>query len=119
MMDVPNERSTHVTPTPKGGGFAFFIVFSIFMGLMLVSGKVKEEIVTPLFYGGPIVVILGWMDDRFTLSAIVRLLVHFLVAFVIFGLVTDWFTIDFKVSFLPNIFWINAAFCVKVKREIF
>ena len=29
IMDIPNERSSHSTPTPRGGGIAILIVFYI------------------------------------------------------------------------------------------
>ncbi len=112
MIDTPNNRSSHQLPTPKGGGLAFFIVFSLISLWFYVFYSNYRPIVTPLLLGGPIVVLLGWLDDRHSLSAIVRLLVHFFVAFLIYGLVTQWFTVSLDISFLPNLSWVSILFCV-------
>lgn len=112
MVDSPNQRSSHSKPTPKGGGLAFFLVFIVLsLGIYILNPEYKP-IVFPLLFGAPVVVLLGWLDDRYTLSAKLRLGVHFLVATFIFALVTQWFQFELFASFLPEIFWINAVFCI-------
>lgn len=112
MIDAPNERSSHVKPTPKGGGLGFFIVFTFILIVLYFQGNPFKSLAGPLLFGGPVVVLLGWLDDRFNLSAAFRLGVHLLVAVVIYGLVTRWFAIEFSISFLPNIFFLNFGFCI-------
>ncbi len=112
MIDSPNERSSHTLPTPKGGGLSFFIVFTLITTGLYFFFPEYDQIVSPLLFGGPLVVILGWLDDRYTLSALIRLMVHFIVAILIYRLVTKGFTVDLTISFLPNVFWINFLFCV-------
>jgi Fuc2NAc and GlcNAc transferase len=80
VLDVPNARSSHETPTPRGGGAA--IVLSavaawIALGLM---GVIKPNIVIALSGGGIAIAAVGLLDDRFRLSARVRLSVHFAAA---------------------------------------
>ncbi len=112
MIDTPNNRSSHVTPIPKGGGLAFFTVFSLIITWYFLFHPGYDLIVKPLLYGGPIVVLLGWLDDRHSLPASLRLLVHFSVAFLIYGLVTQWFKVPLEISFLPSFSWVSAGFCV-------
>lgn len=112
MIDEPNQRSSHITPTPKGGGLAFFVVFSCLALWYYLYHPSYRAVVGPLLFGGPIVVLLGWLDDRFSLPATLRLLVHFFVAFLIYGLVTQWFKIRLDISFLPNLHWVSGVFCV-------
>jgi UDP-N-acetylmuramyl pentapeptide phosphotransferase/UDP-N-acetylglucosamine-1-phosphate transferase len=39
MIDVPNERSSHTLPTPRGGGVAIVIVFMLLLSyFFLVQG---------------------------------------------------------------------------------
>src|SRR5262245_28548638 len=84
-MDHPNERSSHVTPTPRGGGLA--IVISV-IGTGLWTMK-EVELSQALIYLVCSIVIayLGWRDDLHSLSMRVRFAVQGLVAAVsIYGL---------------------------------
>lgn len=76
LLDLPNERSSHIVPTPRGGGMA--IVIASAMGLILLSafGAVEHSLLVPLLGGGIAVAVVGFLDDRHRLSASVRLLVH-------------------------------------------
>ena len=67
LMDVPNERSSHVTPTPRGGG----IVIAAAVLITLVAWGSKSETVAwmGLVAGGATVVAVSWIDDVRTISA--------------------------------------------------
>ncbi len=112
MMDIPNRRSSHSQPTPKGGGLAFFTVFTIISLVFYIFLPEYRPIVSPLLFGGPVVILLGWFDDRYCLPALFRLLVHFLVAILIYTFVTQTFKFQINISFLPEQFWINSVFCI-------
>jgi Fuc2NAc and GlcNAc transferase len=75
---VPNERSSHVTPTPRGGGLA--IVLSFLAGLVALHalGIVNDMLLWGLGGGGLAIALVGFVDDHGGLSPRVRLLVHFL-----------------------------------------
>ena len=112
MIDIPNKRSSHTQPTPKGGGLGFFSVFTaIALGFYSFFPE-YHSIVSPLLFGGPMVILLGWFDDRYCLPAFFRLFVHFLVAILIYVFVTQSFKIQLNISFLPEQFWINSIFCI-------
>ena len=112
MIDTPNLRSSHVAPTPKGGGLGFSIVFTVVAVGFYFLYPSYESIVLPLIIGGPWVVVLGWVDDRFHLSPSFRLLVHLLVALLILGLVTQGFEQPLTISFLPTSWWVVGPFTV-------
>jgi len=112
LIDVPNSRSGHSIPTPKGGGLAFCLSFFLVTGSMILLGVLPKDIAFPLFFGGPVVAILGWVDDRFTISAWIRLIVHFMVAIFICYLVTGWGQVPIEISFLPKVPWLNFIFCI-------
>ena len=44
MMDVPNARSLHVAPTPRGGGLAIVIVVLALEALLLASGLLSTDL---------------------------------------------------------------------------
>ena len=82
VMDIPNERSSHSVPTPRGGGAAIVIVYLVgFIYQQSLYGFSSEQLA--LFAGGMIMAWIGFMDDHHSLSARWRLIVQFLVAVMI------------------------------------
>jgi glycosyltransferase WbpL len=77
MLDVPNHRSSHRTPTPSGGGVA--IVGALFCGLLVcvAFGRVAPSTAIAIFGGGTVVAVVGFLDDRRPMPARWRLLAHF------------------------------------------
>ncbi|RLZ07466.1 glycosyltransferase family 4 protein [Acinetobacter sp. 2JN-4] len=80
IIDNPNERSSHSTPTPRGGGVA--VVVSYLLGLMLLIylGYLSQHIGLTLISAGFTIALLGFLDDHGHINALARLAVHFLVA---------------------------------------
>jgi Fuc2NAc and GlcNAc transferase len=76
LIDVPNERSSHSVPTPKGGGIAIAVVVLTGLVLLAVLGPVGAAPALALGGGGALVAAVGWLDDHYGLSAGVRLAVH-------------------------------------------
>ncbi|TDS13705.1 MraY family glycosyltransferase [Sphingobacterium paludis] len=70
IVDKPNQRSSHSTVTLRGGGIVFY-----FAGLayFLVSGFLYPW----FFLGLTLMTIVSFLDDVFTLSNKLRLLIHF------------------------------------------
>lgn len=77
LMDVPNERSSHTISTPRGGGLAIVVSSVVAMGLMAAVGVISVRLFIALAGGGTAVAVVGFLDDRSSLSAGKRLLVHF------------------------------------------
>ncbi|RXJ79205.1 glycosyltransferase family 4 protein, partial [Arcobacter sp. F2176] len=78
-----NDRSSHTTPTPHGGGIAIAITW--FIGLIYLY--FTKQIDHTLFYAllvGIIISVVSFFDDLFELSAKLRLIVQSLVS--LFGL---------------------------------
>ena len=76
MLDVPNVRSSHKVPTPRGGGLA--IAITILSGSVLSCWLRFTDATTmaaPLAMGA-IVAAIGYMDDKRGLSAATRFAVH-------------------------------------------
>lgn len=80
MLDMPNARSSHVVPTPRGGGVAF--VFSFLAGLLILDFLDNSELSFnfALAVGGFIVALTGFLDDRGHLTILVKLFWHFVAA---------------------------------------
>lgn len=81
-LDTPNQRSLHVTPTPRSGGLAVVTGAMLGGGLLTGSGLLNTSAI--LFgLGGLILFIVALLDDRSSLSPLFRLIVHFLAAFLL------------------------------------
>ena len=80
IMDIPNERSSHRVSTPRGGGVAIVICFSLGVILSAFAGFIDYIIASLIFSGGALVAVIGWQDDRGHVSARWRLLAHFIGA---------------------------------------
>lgn len=80
LIDVPNVRSSHVVPTPRGGGVA--IVVSMLVASLAVAwlGLIPWSSTWGLCGAGFGVAVLGFLDDHGHIPARWRLLGHFFAA---------------------------------------
>jgi UDP-GlcNAc:undecaprenyl-phosphate GlcNAc-1-phosphate transferase len=75
LVDIPNERSTHVTPTPRGGGLGIVVAALIGWVGFFVFGFAKVALdpqITALMIGAVLVAVAGLLDDRRALPALVK-----------------------------------------------
>lgn len=111
LLDIPNQRSSHVIATPRIGGVA--LVASVVAGLVLYqiagSGIGREAAI--VVAGALTIAALGLADDFWTLSAIVRLLVQAVVATTVVALVgplpLPWFAPNSWGALLLTVFWVG------------
>lgn len=84
LLDVPNERSSHSQPTPRGGGLV--IVIAVLAGLVVVLAQNRDwpdRQVVAFFAGAILIAGVSWLDDLRSLSNRVRIVVHFSAAAVV------------------------------------
>jgi UDP-N-acetylmuramyl pentapeptide phosphotransferase/UDP-N-acetylglucosamine-1-phosphate transferase len=76
MLDIPNERSSHTVPVPRGGGIAVIGTIVIaWVGLSTVGLLPRTELLVPAVALG--IATVSWIDDRRGLSPALRLLMQF------------------------------------------
>lgn len=80
IMDIPNARSSHAVPTPRGGGVAIVVAFLLALVLVGSEGDYAVHGVIALGGAGALIAIIGFMDDHGHIAARWRLLGHFLAA---------------------------------------
>lgn len=80
LLDIPNARSSHSMPTPRGGGVAFVVTFLCAMLGLGWSGIVAPELMCAVAGAGGLVALIGFMDDHGHIAARWRLLGHFAAA---------------------------------------
>jgi Fuc2NAc and GlcNAc transferase len=80
ILDVPNHRSSHSIPTPRGGGIA---MGAVLLGGILCAravGVLGANVTAALLGGGAIVAAIGWWDDHAAVPARYRVIAHFAAA---------------------------------------
>lgn len=81
LLDVPNSRSSHVAPTPRGGGVAIVLVVLAALPLLAWIGALSSSSFRAAFGAGLLIGAIGWLDDHGDVAARWRLLIHFTAAF--------------------------------------
>lgn len=82
LLDIPNNRSSHTTPTPRGGGIAIVLATLVAAATAYFTGIINHAtlyLLTP----GILMAIVGIADDLITLNIRVRLLIQSLAACII------------------------------------
>jgi len=74
LLDLPNERSSHSQPTPRGGGLGMVLIVLGGLTILAATRVIDAATGVALVGGGGLVALVGWMDDRQHLPAGLRLL---------------------------------------------
>lgn len=77
LMDIPNCRSSHSVPTPRGGGVAIVLTYLAVLGLVTFAGWISWSTALPLLGSGALIAVVGFLDDHGHIAARWRLLAHF------------------------------------------
>ncbi|MDD1623587.1 MAG: glycosyltransferase family 4 protein [Methylococcaceae bacterium] len=80
LIDIPNARSSHTSPTPRGGGLSIVIVFLLGLPVLSGMGVLAPEAMWALFGAGAWVALVGFLDDHGHIPARWRLTAHFIGA---------------------------------------
>lgn len=80
LLDIPNARSSHLRPTPRGGGIAIVFSFLAAVLVLAANGVLAPQVAVAQSGAGLLVAAVGLIDDRRGLAARWRLLAHFAAA---------------------------------------
>ncbi|MGB5224116.1 MAG: glycosyltransferase family 4 protein [Arenicellales bacterium] len=80
LLDIPNDRSSHTVPTPRGGGLAIVIVLLLSGVVTLFLPQAPIDVLVCLLLATLAFSLLGWQDDKHDLPASVRFLIQLLIA---------------------------------------
>jgi UDP-N-acetylmuramyl pentapeptide phosphotransferase/UDP-N-acetylglucosamine-1-phosphate transferase len=77
LVDIPERRSSHVTPTPRGGGLPIVVVVLAGAAALHAAGWIALPLVVRvLLAGAGLVAVISLADDRWRLPAQVRFVAH-------------------------------------------
>ncbi len=77
LIDIPNKRSSHKNPTPRGGGVSIVLVFLFVLPFLNLLVELPDNSLWALLGSGAWVALVGFFDDHGHVPARWRLLVHF------------------------------------------
>ena len=77
LIDVPNQRSSHLVPKARGGGVAIALTFLVALLFLVNNTAVDNYLIFAAVGAGTVVAALGLIDDFTDLSIRWRLLGHF------------------------------------------
>lgn len=117
-IDLPNERKVHTKIMPRLGGLAIFMAF--IGGYFIISPAIRaardynSNAVWALLLGASIIVLIGALDDKYDLSAKVKLFGQIVAATVVvlFGLKVELVNIPFGESFEINMQWLSILITI-------
>ena len=80
LVDVPNSRSSHASPTLKGGGVVIMFTFIAFLMGLYYLDILSSKIYLDLVMCSCVIGLVGFMDDIKEVNPRIRLVIHFLTA---------------------------------------
>lgn len=80
ILDLPNARSSHSLPTPRGGGLAVVVVALTVATMAMIVSPSQGHLLLPVSVMLAAFALLGWLDDHYDLSVAGRLAVQLLLA---------------------------------------
>lgn len=79
LVATINERSSHTTPTPHGGGIALAITWFIGLFYLFITNQIEQNLFYALLFGA-VISIVSFFDDIYELSPKIRLIAQSIVA---------------------------------------
>lgn len=75
LIDIPNERSSHTVPKPRGGGIAIVITWFICVVFLFIHHDIQRGLFLALLCGLP-VSLIGFLDDILKIEPRIRFLIQ-------------------------------------------
>ncbi|MBW7475014.1 undecaprenyl/decaprenyl-phosphate alpha-N-acetylglucosaminyl 1-phosphate transferase [Paenibacillus oenotherae] len=120
-IDKPNHRKVHTRIMPRLGGLGIYAAFvGAYFAIkpFIPDGLLRNydtNLINALLTGGSIIIVIGVLDDRFELSAKVKLVGQIIAASVVvlgFGVKIDLLNIPFGESMQPVAAWLSIPLTI-------
>jgi len=86
MMAIPNKRSLHDIPTPKGGGIAIVLTWYLGITILYYADLIEKELFFALLCGA-LLAVVSLIDDLIGLKPVIRLIIQFMTAIAAFAII--------------------------------
>ena len=105
IIDVPNQRSSHEEPTPRGGGMSIVFTFTLFMFILRRQLGIAPNPFWGIIINSALIAGLGFLDDLYTLRRMPRI-----IGWIVITLNSLSFGIELNSVSIPLIGIINFGF---------
>jgi UDP-N-acetylmuramyl pentapeptide phosphotransferase/UDP-N-acetylglucosamine-1-phosphate transferase len=96
ILDIPNERSSHIKPIPRGGGLVIVVLTLSGIFLYQVLGSYSSwKLILGFMLGAFMISGISWVDDLHSLPIGIRFTVHSLAAVIGIASFGYWHTVSF------------------------
>jgi Fuc2NAc and GlcNAc transferase len=112
LLDVPNARSSHTVPTPRGGGVGIVAAFLLGLPVATYFGLLSMADAAVLALPGLATAAIGFADDHTHIPARWRLLGHFAVAGIGLALLTGLPSVPITDGFSLSGAWLAIPLAV-------
>ncbi|MGB7926154.1 MAG: glycosyltransferase family 4 protein [Pyrinomonadaceae bacterium] len=110
FLDVPNERSSHSRPTPRGGGLAIVAITLVGIGLSALMRPITSgTMLLTYILGAIIIAVAGWLDDLRSLPVGVRFIAHGLGALLVIAGTGFSCAVDFPLLGQMHLGWLGLS----------
>ncbi len=109
LLDIPNERSSHSNPTPRGGGLGIVVITLV--GLVvarLFDASVSLSAFLAYLSGAALVAGVSWLDDLRSLPNRIRFGAHSLAAGLVLLGIGHWRAVDLPVIGAIDLGWLGV-----------
>lgn len=80
LMDMPNHRTSHIAPTPRGGGIAITLCLLLGAAFLQAFSPASHVALSALLGGGGLIALLGYVDDHRHVPAPIRFFLQIVAA---------------------------------------
>ena len=110
MLDIPNERSSHTQPRPRGGGLAIVAISLIGLIIIWILRPAWSWLTLIVYVAGAILIaVVSFIDDAHSLSNRVRFAAHSLSALLVIVFIGYWSRVPLPVLGILNLGWLGAV----------
>lgn len=83
ILDLPNDRSSHSVPTPRGGGWGVMLALLPFwIWATWRTGRLHDPVEWALLAGAVLLMAISWIDDRRSISPAIRIVAQLMAVIV-------------------------------------
>ena len=113
LVDIPNDRSSHTTPTPHGGGIAIAVAWFVGIAYLFIADKMRPRVKSKLFEWD-VIAVVSYLDDLYELKPRTRFLTQLFTALAGLWFLDGMNVLDFGLFSIDNAIITNTIAVIAI-----